>query len=56
MGADGPFIFSTPVASGANYLVTVLTQPTSPSQTCTVANDTGIIGSANITNVAVTCL
>ena len=30
--------FATPVASGATYTVTVKTQPSSPPQTCTVAN------------------
>ena len=35
--------------------MTVATQPTSPSQTCTVANPTGTVGSANVTNVNVTC-
>ena len=33
--------------------MTVQTNPT--GQTCTVANGTGTIGSANVTNVAVTC-
>jgi hypothetical protein len=33
----------------------VKTQPSSPSQTCTVANGTGMMGSANVTNIAVTC-
>ena len=47
-------VFST-LASGSTYTVTVMTQPSAPSQTCTVANDTGTIPGANVTNVAVTC-
>jgi hypothetical protein len=45
--------FSTPVAAGASDAVTVKTQPS--GQTCTVANGSGTVGSANVTNVAVTC-
>lgn len=51
--ANGAFTFSTRLSTAASYAVTVLTQPT--GQTCTVANGTGTVGSANVTNVAVTC-
>jgi 6-phosphogluconolactonase (cycloisomerase 2 family) len=53
--SSGPFTFATALASGKAYAVTVATQPTSPSQTCTVANGTGTTGSSNVTNVAITC-
>jgi hypothetical protein len=49
------FTFTTGVASGGAYAVTVGTQPTNPSQTCTVAKGTGT-ATANVTNVAVTCV
>jgi 6-phosphogluconolactonase (cycloisomerase 2 family) len=49
------FTFATPVATGAPYAVTVLTQPTSPALTCTVTNGSGTMGSANITTVAIAC-
>lgn len=49
------FTLTPGVASGAAYSVTVAQQPTGPAQTCTVANGSGTIGSANVTNVAVTC-
>jgi hypothetical protein len=49
------FAFSTAIASGAAYAVTVKTQPTGPSQTCAVTAATGTVGGANVTNVAVTC-
>src|SRR5436309_2755770 len=52
----GPFTFSTAVAGGTAYSVTVLTQPTNPSQSCTVTNGSGTVGSANVTNVAVSCV
>jgi hypothetical protein len=50
---NGPFTFSIPVAKGSLYHVTVLVLP--PGQACSVANSTGIMGEANVTNVAVTC-
>ena len=55
VAASGNFVFSTALASGAAFNVTVKTQPLSPTQTCVVANATGTVGSANVTNVAVTC-
>ncbi|HRI03768.1 MAG TPA: choice-of-anchor Q domain-containing protein, partial [Pyrinomonadaceae bacterium] len=55
IAADGAFTFSTPVASGATYAVTVLTQPTGPIQSCAVTNGSGTITNANITNVTITC-
>jgi large repetitive protein len=55
ISADGPFNFPSPIASGAAYNVTVKTQPSRPSQNCAVAKGTGTIGSADVTNVAVTC-
>ena len=48
------FTFSTPISSGGAYSVTVLTQPSSPAQTCTVTNGSGT-ATANVTNVQVAC-
>ncbi len=56
ISANGSFTFSMPMASGGAYAVTVFHQPTSPAQTCTVANGTGMMGSGNVMNVAVTCV
>ncbi len=55
IAADGPFTFATKVASGANYDVTLKTQPTNPSQTCIVTNGTGTVTNANVTNVNIDC-
>jgi 6-phosphogluconolactonase (cycloisomerase 2 family) len=54
ISANGGFTFTVPVANGSAYSVTVGAQPTSPVQTCTVANGSGTI-SANVTNITVTC-
>ena len=53
VGASGAFTFATGLAAGSAYSVTVKTNPA--GQTCSVANGSGTVGSANITNVAVTC-
>ncbi|HEY6240267.1 MAG TPA: S8 family serine peptidase, partial [Burkholderiales bacterium] len=49
------FTFSTAILSGVTYAVTVLTQPTSPTQNCTVVNGSGTVGAGNVTNVGVNC-
>jgi 6-phosphogluconolactonase len=55
VGKSGPFTFDRQLASGTNYAITVQTQPTKPPQFCAIANDTGTIDAANVTNVSVTC-
>jgi 6-phosphogluconolactonase (cycloisomerase 2 family) len=52
--ADGAFTFTTPVASGGAYSVTVATQPSAPAQTCAATSNSGTI-SANVANVTITC-
>lgn len=53
VAVNASFSFSSGVASGASYEVTVLTQPV--GQVCSVAKASGVIGSANV-SVAVTCV
>jgi hypothetical protein len=53
--ADGNFTFATPVASGAAYAVTVLTQPASPAEVCTVTSGSGKVTTADVTDIAVAC-
>lgn len=55
VAASGSFTFATALMTGANYAVTVKTQPTNPAQTCTLSNASGTAASSNITNVAVSC-
>lgn len=54
VSASGAFTFASGLASGANYAVTVLTQPT--GQTCTVNGGTGAVASANVASVAIDCV
>jgi subtilisin-like proprotein convertase family protein/subtilisin family serine protease len=49
------FTFIAQLASGASYAASVLTQPTGPSQTCTVTNGSGTVASANVTNISISC-
>jgi predicted SpoU family rRNA methylase len=53
VGTNGALTFKTALATGATYNVTVATQPA--DETCTIANGTGTVASANVTNVAVSC-
>jgi len=51
----GAFTFATPIANGATYNVTVLVQPTNPSETCTVTNGTGT-ATRDVNDINVTCM
>ncbi len=53
VSANGSFAFSTALASGAGYAVAV--QSSSSGITCQATNASGTVGTANVTNVAVTC-
>ncbi|MEZ5457780.1 MAG: hypothetical protein R3E65_00215 [Steroidobacteraceae bacterium] len=54
VSANGSFSFAGSVNAGTAYSVTVQTQPSNPTQTCTVANGSGT-ANANVTNISVTC-
>ena len=53
VSTNGAFTFSTNVASGSQYSVTVGSQPN--GQNCTVSNGSGAVSGANITSVVVNC-
>jgi hypothetical protein len=48
------FAFSTAVASGSAYKVSVLTQPSSPTQSCVVTGGSGT-ATGNVANVSIAC-
>jgi uncharacterized repeat protein (TIGR03803 family) len=54
--ANGSAAFSVPINSGASYAVSVRTQPTVPTQACSVGNGSGTIGTANVSGIAITCV
>ena len=51
--AAATFAFPTAVPTGTAYSVSVLTQPA--GQTCAVANGSGTVATASITNIAISC-
>jgi len=53
--ASGGFVFGTRLANNDAYAVTVATQPSNPSQSCTVHNGSGTINKTSVTNVTVSC-
>jgi hypothetical protein len=55
VAANGTFTFPTAIPSGTAYTVSVSSQPTGPTQVCSVAGGTGVVGSANVTSVALSC-
>lgn len=56
VGGNGSFAFSQPVQSGSPFSITIKSQPSLPAQACTVANASGSVGNADVTDVAVTCV
>ncbi len=55
VAANGTFTFSTLLPVGADYAVTIMTQPAAPAHACVVSAGSGTIVAANITNVAIDC-
>jgi hypothetical protein len=53
--AGSAFTFSTPIQTGDAYDVTVLTQPSNPTQTCSLTRGSGTVTNANVMDVGVTC-
>ncbi len=56
ISADGSFTFDTHITDGSSYVVTVLTQPNTPNQICTVTNASGTVSGGNVTNISVSCV
>ena len=50
----GAYVFSTGLVAGATFTVTVFQQPA--GLTCSVANATGTMGNANVSNANVSCV
>lgn len=56
INANGPFVFTRPLASGSQFHVTLTAQPVPAGQTCAVTNSSGTIGNANVSGVVVECV
>lgn len=53
VAANGSFAFAQTLGSGANYAVTISSQPT--GQQCFVTDGLGVVGSSDVTTVKVSC-
>ena len=53
--ANGPVRFATPLAAGAAYEITIMSQPASPPQICNVTRGSGTVGDANVTSIVIAC-
>jgi sugar lactone lactonase YvrE len=53
---NGSFVFTVRLPAGSAYSVSIYAQPTNPIQVCAVKNDAGKAGTANVTNIGVTCV
>ncbi|MCR9142190.1 MAG: hypothetical protein NXI24_08055 [bacterium] len=53
---NGAFQFATSIANASAYVVTVLTQPSTPTQTCSLQNSGGTVAAANVTNLQLNCV
>ena len=51
--ADGAFVFR--MSPSQSFGVAIVHQPHSPTQRCVVRNGQGMIGTANVTDVAIVC-
>lgn len=56
VSTNGTFEFPTGLTAGSAYSVTVQSQPSGPSQLCSVTNGSGKIATANVTNIVVSCV
>lgn len=56
VSANGAFTFATQLADQSSYTVTVLNQPETPNQTCTVTNNSGVLNGANQTDILINCV
>jgi hypothetical protein len=52
---NGVFSFPAQLAAGTSYAVTVVQQPTAPTQLCSVANGSGTVA-GTVINIQVTCV
>jgi 6-phosphogluconolactonase (cycloisomerase 2 family) len=53
---NGVVTIANGVSANTAYQVAVATQPTSPSQTCSVANGSGSVSASNVSNITVSCV
>ncbi len=55
IAANGSFTFPTQLQENVPFRITVLTQPAAPLQTCTISQGSGVVGTADVSSIGVTC-
>jgi len=53
---NGVVTIATGLSANGAYQVAVATQPTNPSQMCTVANGGGSVSTSNVSNITISCV
>lgn len=53
--SDGSYTFPTRITNGGAYDVTVYSNPSTPSQFCSVLNGSGIVSGTDVTGITVSC-
>ena len=56
VSGNGVVTIANGVSASTAYQVAVATQPTNPSQTCSVANGSGSVSANNVSNIMVSCV
>ena len=56
VNADGSFSFPTELFDTTTYQVEVFTQPSKPSQICTVSNGSGILAGIAVSDIEINCV
>ncbi len=52
---NGAFVFTTGLADGTQYVVSVAVPPTGPSQTCGIERPSGTLNGGGVSNIVVSC-
>ena len=53
---ESSFSFTTKIPDGDQYEISIQTQPSNLSQTCSVSNGTGTVSGTDVSNVVVSCI
>ena len=56
LNSNGGFVSANGLDDESNYIVSVLTNPVNPNQSCNINNNSGILNGADITNIHVNCI
>lgn len=55
VNADGNYEFTKTLTTGSNFDVSIKTQPSLPTQVCSVSGGMGVVGFGNVTSIVINC-